>query len=82
MQPGVGTFASYVEQGLGCAASADGRLADLPVATDMSPSPSPVDQPATPSSSQVADGVAVLEGLRSANSFFWHPVRVACQKNA
>ncbi|UDF05740.1 Dyp-type peroxidase [Asticcacaulis sp. AND118] len=69
MQPGVGTFASYVEQGLGCAASADGRLSAQPLATDMSPAPSPVDQPATADSRQQADGVAVLEGLRSADAF-------------
>lgn len=69
MQPGVGTFASYVEQGLGCAASADGRLSGQPLGTDMSPSPSPLDQPATPSSQQPADGVTMLENLRSDDSF-------------
>lgn len=69
MQPGVGTFASYVEQGIGCGASADGRLSGQPLATDMSPSPSPLDQPATSSSQQAADGVAVLQGMRSADSF-------------
>lgn len=69
MQPGVGTFASYVEQGLSCSASADGRLSAQPLATDMSPSPSPQDLPATPASSQVADAVVVLEGMRSQDSF-------------
>jgi pyruvate-formate lyase len=69
MQPGVGTFASYVEQGLGCAASADGRLASQPLGTDMSPAPSPVDQPATPATRQLADAVEALEGLRSDDSF-------------
>ncbi|TKB85676.1 MAG: Dyp-type peroxidase [Nitrospira sp.] len=69
MQPGVGTFASYVEQGLGCAASADGRLSAQPLATDMSPSPSPLDQAATSSSQQLADGVSMLENLRSNDSF-------------
>lgn len=69
MQPGVGTFASYVEQGIGCGASADGRLSGQPLATDMSPTPSPLDWPATPENQQAADGVAVLEGLRSDDSF-------------
>lgn len=69
MQPGVGTFASYVEQGIGCGASADGRLSGHPLATDMSPAPSPLDLPATSASQQIADGVAVLEGLRSSDSF-------------
>ncbi|PWB35200.1 formate acetyltransferase [Pseudomonas sp. SDI] len=69
MQPGVGTFASYVEQGLSCAASADGRLSAQPLATDMSPSPSPLDLPATAASQQLADGVSVLVGLRSNDAF-------------
>lgn len=69
MQPGVGTFASYVEQGIGCGASADGRLSGQPLATDMSPSPSALDHPANASSQQKADGVAVLEGMRSKDSF-------------
>ena len=69
MQPGVGTFASYVEQGLGCAASADGRLSGQPLATDMSPTPTPVDLPAIPATKQVSDGIKVLLGMRSANSF-------------
>lgn len=69
MQPGVGTFASYVEQGLGCAASADGRLSRQPLGTDMSPSPSPLDQPATPQSQQLSDAVKMLENLASNDSF-------------
>lgn len=69
MQPGVGTFASYVEQGLGCAASADGRLSAQPLATDMSPSPSPLDQVATYNSQQLANAVTMLENLRSHDSF-------------
>lgn len=69
MQPGVGTFASYVEQGMGCSASADGRLSGQPLATDMSPSPTPVDLPATAASQQLADGVQVLDGMSSGDSF-------------
>lgn len=69
MQPGVGTFASYVEQGIGCGASADGRLSGHPLATDMSPAPSPLDLPATSESQQVANAVTMLEGLRSNDSF-------------
>jgi len=69
IQPGVGTFASYVEQGLGCAASADGRLAGQPIGTDMSPAPSPVDQPATAASQQRADGISALRGVASPDAF-------------
>jgi Dyp-type peroxidase family len=69
MEPGVGTFASYVEQGLGCAASADGRLASQPIGTDMSPAPSPLDQPATVASQQRADAVAALKGAGSGDAF-------------
>ncbi|MCF6433765.1 Dyp-type peroxidase [Leisingera sp. MMG026] len=69
MQPGVGTFASYVEQGIGCSASADGRLSGQPLATDMSPSPSPLDFPATHENQQAADGVKVLEAISSDDSF-------------
>jgi Dyp-type peroxidase family len=69
MQPGVGTFASYVEQGLGCAASADGRLSREPLGTDMSPSPSPLDQPATPQNQQLSDAVKMLENLSANDSF-------------
>lgn len=69
MQPGVGTFASYVEQGLGCAASADGRLSRQPLGTDMSPSPSPLDEPATPDSQQLTDAVKMLKNLSSNDSF-------------
>lgn len=69
MQPGVGTFASYVENGLGCAASADGRLSGQPIGTDMSPSPSPLDQPATQHSQQLADAVQMLKNLGSDDSF-------------
>jgi Dyp-type peroxidase family len=69
MQPGVGTFASYVEQGTSCAASADGRLAAQPLATDMSPAPSPLDHPPVPTAKQHVDGVALLEGLSSDDSF-------------
>ncbi len=69
MQPGVGTFASYVEQGLGCAASADGRLSRQPLGTDMSPSPSPLDQPATPQSQQLSDAVEILKNVASNDSF-------------
>jgi pyruvate-formate lyase len=69
MEPGVGTFASYVEQGLGCAASPDGRLAGQPIGTDMSPAPSPLDQPATADSRQLADAVTALQGLSSTDAF-------------
>lgn len=69
IQPGVGTFASYVENGLGCAASADGRLSGHAIGTDMSPAPSPIDRPALPATRQLADAVEVLENLRSPSAF-------------
>lgn len=69
MQPGVGTFASYVEQGIGCGASADGRLHGQPVATDLSPSPIPVDVPIEIASTQEASLSAVLKSLADSNSF-------------
>ncbi len=69
MQPGVGTFASYVEQGLGCSASADGRLSGQPLGTDMSPAPSPLDLPATDASQQRVDGVRALKGIRATDAF-------------
>lgn len=45
--PGVGTFEGYVGDGLACGASADGRRNRMPVASDMSASPSPHDLPPT-----------------------------------
>jgi len=69
MQPGVGTFASYVEQGLGCGASADGRLHGQPVATDLSPSPIPLDIPIEIASAQEASLSKVLESITYKDSF-------------
>ena len=69
MQPGVGTFASYVEQGLTCAASPDGRLSAQPLGTDMSPAPSPLDQPATPETQQRADAIRALAGVTNDQAF-------------
>ncbi|XP_066928528.1 uncharacterized protein [Clytia hemisphaerica] len=40
---GSGTFEGYVGWGLGCAASADGRRKAQPIASDMSPTPTPQD---------------------------------------
>ena len=45
---GSGTFEGYVGWGAGCAASADGRRAASPIASDMSAAPTPIDKPATP----------------------------------
>lgn len=42
--PGIGTFEGYVGDGALCGASADGRRNGSPLASDMSPSPSPQDQ--------------------------------------
>jgi pyruvate-formate lyase len=71
IQPGVGTFASYVEQGLGCGASADGRRRAFPLATDLSAAPTPLDRDPEP------HGVVSLEkaltGVNSSDSFcFWN----------
>jgi Dyp-type peroxidase family len=45
VQPGVGTFENYVEFGAMCGASPDGRRAAQPIASDLSPTPSPADRP-------------------------------------
>ncbi len=45
IQPGVGTFESYLEFGAMCGASADGRLNGQPMASDLSPSPGYADRP-------------------------------------
>lgn len=69
MQPGVGTFASYVEQGLGCGASADGRLHGQPVATDLSPSPIPLDIPIEIANAQESSLSKVLASIAHDDSF-------------
>lgn len=45
IQPGAGTFENYVEFGSMCGASADGRLNGQPLASNISPTPSPQDKP-------------------------------------
>ena len=45
---GTGTFEGYVGWGGGCAASADGRRAGSPIASDFSAAPTPTDKPAVP----------------------------------
>ena len=47
---GSGTFEGYVGWGGGCAASADGRRACSPIASDFGAAPTPLDKPATPQS--------------------------------
>lgn len=47
---GSGTFEGYVGWGGGSAASADGRRAGSPIASDFSAAPTPLDKPATPKS--------------------------------
>ncbi|KAI0408532.1 pyruvate formate lyase-domain-containing protein [Xylaria palmicola] len=46
--PGIGTFEGYVGDGLPCGASADGRRAGMPIASDLSPTPAPQDLPPAP----------------------------------
>ncbi len=43
--PGIGTFENFVQFGVGSGASADGRRCNAPIASDLSPSPSPADLP-------------------------------------
>jgi Dyp-type peroxidase family len=45
IQPGTGTFESYLEFGAMCGASADGRRSGQPLASDLSPAPGYADQP-------------------------------------
>ncbi len=52
LAPGVGTFEQYVFSGSFNGASADGRRAGAPVASDLSPAPVPNDLPAT----RIVDG--------------------------
>jgi Dyp-type peroxidase family len=59
VQPGVGTFENHVEFGAMCGASADGRRAGQPMASDLSPSPSPADLPVD---HQEAGFLAALRG--------------------
>ncbi|KAH7373515.1 hypothetical protein KP509_17G059900 [Ceratopteris richardii] len=59
IQPGAGTFENYVEFGSTCGASADGRLNGQPLASNISPIPSPADmavQPQYALLSKVLDG--------------------------
>ena len=46
LQVGIGTFEGYVGDGLDSGASADGRRAGQPYASDLSPTPAPPDRPA------------------------------------
>ncbi len=62
IQPGVGTFASFVENGLGSGASADGRRSGETLPSDLSPSPSPGDQPPSVKTLNIGD---VLKGYSS-----------------
>ena len=57
--PGVGTFEGYVGEGIPFGASADGRRSSMPIASDMSPVPSPQDLPASPS--HAADIYAAMQ---------------------
>lgn len=69
IQPGVGTFESYVEFGAMNGASADGRLRGETFASDLSPSPSPVDKPVN---HQTQPMTAVLNGYAGdGTAGFW-----------
>ncbi|APU14932.1 MULTISPECIES: Dyp-type peroxidase [Actinoalloteichus] len=65
MQPGVGTFENYLEFGAAAGASAEGRRAGEPLATDLSPTPSPGDRPVD---HQDAEFLTVLKSLSGAGS--------------
>ena len=66
LPPGTGTFEGYVGWGGGCAASADGRRAGSPIASDCSAAPTPLDKPAVPKTfdiyrlSQQCVGLSIL----------------------
>jgi Dyp-type peroxidase family len=60
VQPGVGTFENYVEFGATTGASAEGRRSGEPIASDLSPTPSPADQPID---HQAADFLLSLNGF-------------------
>ncbi|WP_211215266.1 Dyp-type peroxidase [Actinoalloteichus spitiensis] len=69
LQPGVGTFENYLEFGAMCGASAEGRRAGEPLATDLSPAPSPADRPVD---HQEADFLTTLRGMTGAGTeSFW-----------
>ena len=69
MEPGVGTFENYVEQGAPVAASADGRLRSQPLGTDMSPAPLPVDLPLSEAVKNTRDLSKVLQSMSSDDSY-------------
>jgi Dyp-type peroxidase family len=60
IQPGVGTFASFVEAGQPNGASADGRLLGETLPSDLSPSPSPGDRPPA---AQLQSFIKTLDGF-------------------
>lgn len=66
---GSGTFEGYVGWGQSCAASADGRRAGTPIASDLSASITPFDKPATAKSSDVYKSLQSWD-MRSINVGF------------
>ncbi|ASO20342.1 Dyp-type peroxidase family [Actinoalloteichus hoggarensis] len=69
LQPGVGTFENYLEFGAQVGASAEGRRSGEPLATDLSPTPSPGDRPVD---HQEVDFLAALRSLSGAGTAdFW-----------
>jgi pyruvate-formate lyase len=68
LAPGVGTFEQYVFGGSMAGASADGRRAGKPIASDLSPAPVPSDLPAKVDSNvrtRHVREVSLEQGLRS-----------------
>jgi len=70
-QPGIGTFAGYVSNGLNCAASADGRRKGSPLGTDLSPAPSRSDAPPQPAKNK-ADILKAMHGMSASSTIFWN----------
>jgi Dyp-type peroxidase family len=62
IQPGVGTFENHVAMGAGSGASADGRRAGTPIASDMSAMPSPIDKPVDHQQCPFSSALASFEG--------------------
>jgi pyruvate-formate lyase len=62
IQPGVGTFENFIAFGGGSGASADGRRLGEAIASDLSPSPGPMDRPAAPARASFSRALAGYTG--------------------
>jgi pyruvate-formate lyase len=69
LQPGIGTFEGYMDNGAVCGASADGRLAGSTVGSDLSPTPSPLDLPRQADEAAI---LAAMRGMEGSSTVFWN----------